>query len=343
MASDISHASADALVAAPDAALGDSARERFTASESCTGARTAPSPRAFTGADRFSGLGGAAAGCGGTSVASTVSLRNGGAGRSGGLAARGVAEHVVRRGRSGLEMLLEARHFAEDLARDPWDFALEIGTLHRRGLTHSDLRWLVCKNYLAQRSEILPGSGSKRAFRTGGLLTFTETSCFVLTDAGAALLGQLLPTLTGAHPQGQVDGPADADRLDPPGHRRLAPAAGEPADSLRPSWDRDRQELRVGQYVVKRFKLPAPNQQVVLAVFDEEGWPVRIDDPLPPRPKLDSKRRLHDTINSLNRNQKSPLIRFLGDGTGRGICWQVNHAAIACRESAQSDPPNMSP
>ena len=88
-----------------------------------------------------------------------------------------------------------------------------------------------------------------------------------------------------------------------------------------PSWDRDRPELRWGNTVVKRFKVPAPNQELILAAFQEDGWPVRIDDPLPPHPELDPKRRLHDTINSLNRSQKLPLIRFLGDGSGQGVRW----------------------
>ena len=34
------------------------------------------------------------------------------------------------------------------------------------------------------------------------------------------------------------------------------------------------------------------------------------------------KRRLHDTIRSLNRNQKEGRLRFKGDGTGEGIVWE---------------------
>jgi hypothetical protein len=88
-----------------------------------------------------------------------------------------------------------------------------------------------------------------------------------------------------------------------------------------PKWDRDRQELRLGDVVVKQFKVPAVNQERILAAFEEEGWPVRIDDPLPPATDQDPKARLHDTIVSLNRNQKHPLIRFYGDGTGQGVRW----------------------
>jgi len=90
-----------------------------------------------------------------------------------------------------------------------------------------------------------------------------------------------------------------------------------------PIWDRERQELRLGGILVKQFKVPAPNQEIILSTFQDDGWPPRIDDPLPPQHNQDSKRRLHDTINALNRNQKQSLLRFLGDGSGEGIRWQA--------------------
>jgi hypothetical protein len=95
-----------------------------------------------------------------------------------------------------------------------------------------------------------------------------------------------------------------------------------------PTWDRDRQELRLGEDVVKCFKTPAPNQELILAAFEEEGWPVHIYDPLPPHPDQDPRRRLHDTINSLNRNQKKSLVRFMGDGSGQGVRWDLNRAGL---------------
>ena len=78
----------------------------------------------------------------------------------------------------------------------------------------------------------------------------------------------------------------------------------------------------MGDVIVKQFKVPANNQHRVLTAFEEEGWPERVDDPLPPRDGVDPKRRLHDTINSLNRHQRNALIRFFGNGTGDGVLWQ---------------------
>ena len=89
-----------------------------------------------------------------------------------------------------------------------------------------------------------------------------------------------------------------------------------------PRWDCDRQELRLEEKLVKHFKTPAPNQELILATFEEIGWPIHIDDPLPPGRFHDPKRRLHDTINALNRHQIEPLVRFIGDGHGEGVRWE---------------------
>jgi hypothetical protein len=106
---------------------------------------------------------------------------------------------------------------------------------------------------------------------------------------------------------------------------------GAETNATVPHWDRDRQELRFGDILVKQFKVPAPNQEIILSSFEEEGWPARIDDPLPPQPNQDSKRRLHDTINALNRSHRQPLIRFLGDGSGEGIRWERTSGGVTHR------------
>jgi hypothetical protein len=89
-----------------------------------------------------------------------------------------------------------------------------------------------------------------------------------------------------------------------------------------PNWDGQRRELCVGKILVKRYRLPSPNQQAILMALEEEGWPSRIDDPLPMVTDLDAKQRLHDTIKNLNRHQHRRCLRFFGDGTGQGVCWE---------------------
>jgi hypothetical protein len=43
----------------------------------------------------------------------------------------------------------------------------------------------------------------------------------------------------------------------------------------------------------------------------------------------DAAQCLHDTINHLNRNQIAQLIRFTGDGTGKGVRWEVRIFKVA--------------
>jgi hypothetical protein len=92
-----------------------------------------------------------------------------------------------------------------------------------------------------------------------------------------------------------------------------------------PSWDRDRRVLRVDGCIVKQFKVPSPSQEAILTVFEEEGWPAAIDDPLPPHSEQDPKRRLRNTIQSLNANQKNLLLHFRGDGSGERILWELTY------------------
>jgi hypothetical protein len=93
-----------------------------------------------------------------------------------------------------------------------------------------------------------------------------------------------------------------------------------------PHWDPGSRILRVGKHIVKQYRVPSPNQETVLAAFQEEGWPHRVDDPLPPVVDASSRDRLRDTIRSLNSSQKHRLIRFHGDGTGEGVFWELIHA-----------------
>jgi hypothetical protein len=97
---------------------------------------------------------------------------------------------------------------------------------------------------------------------------------------------------------------------------------GSTRNSIVPTWDHDRRELRWNGRLVKVFKLPSPNQERIIAAFAEENWPARIDDPLPPDLEITPRQRLRDAIRNLNRNQRARLIRFMGDGSGEGIRWE---------------------
>lgn len=224
---------------------------------------------------------------------------------------------AVLRGQAALVRLLEAHQCARELQRSPWDFAVEIDELRRMGCSNSELRWLICKGLAAQATEVVPSDSDRRTFQRSGDLIFNERTCFTLTEKGLPIAANQ------ATRRAQV-------AASPPA-LPAQPSTAEPEDEMVPTWDDDRQELRLGNVVIKRFKVPAANQQRILAAFEEEQWPVRIDDPLPPTPDQLPKRRLHDTINSLNRNQLRPLIRFLGDGRGEGVRWRL----VTCEGNEQ--------
>lgn len=217
---------------------------------------------------------------------------------------------IGRRLAEGLHQLLEAYQLAVDVDADVWEFALSLREMRGFGLTNADLRWMVLKNYVQPGCETtLPGE-SQRSFRPTPGVLFSKRSCFVLTAEGveaarhAAVVRNSTPVQSAEHSSPAADN-------------------ASPRPRVVPHWDADLQELRVNGLIVKQYKVPAPNQEMVLAAFEEEHWPARIDDPLPPQSDQDPKRRLHDTIVSLNRNHKHRMMRFMGDGSGEGVRWTI--------------------
>lgn len=237
--------------------------------------------------------------------------------------------------RRGLLLLLQAHDYAQDLERDLWDFAVETQTLRAAELTNNDVRWLVCKGFVAHAREITAATDSRRAFREVGDLVVSHRSCFVLTEEGlefarevcrpGAANGAALSAVAKPHvSNGSIaNGLRRARAAAAPGTKGRKPNGRAVRGGPVPEWDGARHEFRLGERIVKVFKVPSPNQEKILTAFQEEGWPPRIDDPLPPTLSIDPKQRLHDTIKSLNRSQKHRLIRFLGDGSGQGIRWEV--------------------
>lgn len=224
-----------------------------------------------------------------------------------------------------LARMADGMCYAVDLGCRPWEFALAMAELRDAGLSDNDLRWLLRKGFVEHAIEVTEPGEEMRSFRPCVGSMFTDRVCFVLTEEGQAFASAF-------------EGAA-VDRLEERnGHVRngQVPVArhGDPNATIDlavaitiPSWDRVRRELRWGDVMVKQFKVPSPNQETILGVFEEEHWPPRIDDPLSPKLELDPKRRLHDTINTLNRNQKNALLRFFGDGSGQGIRWTPRGAS----------------
>ena len=200
----------------------------------------------------------------------------------------------------GLNYLFEASEYSRLTSCDRWEFAVDLQELLRIGVTYNDVRLLLKHGFISHGREISATDDRKRRFRNTESLRLASNSCFVLTKRGEkqtnlAMHGKL-PTGTGS----------------------------DHADFKReiPTWKPDVRKLFASGKVVKQFSWHAVNQETVLSAFQEEEWPAMIFDPLPPKAELDPKRRLHDTIKCLNRNQKHRLIRFRGDGTGEGVRWE---------------------
>jgi hypothetical protein len=77
-----------------------------------------------------------------------------------------------------------------------------------------------------------------------------------------------------------------------------------------------------GHQVLKQFRQPSHNQELILRTGEELRWPAWFDDPMPKRRGKDPKVQVHDTIKDLNRRQTLHLVHFKGDGTGRRIGWE---------------------
>jgi len=214
---------------------------------------------------------------------------------------------------NGLALLLRAFQHAVDAAGDPWQFAISVIELKSRGMHDIDLAWLLNKGLAEHAIETTIPGDAKRSFRTIESRIVHPRTYYALTRNGYESLAVTMGQLPAAAP---LTGAA-ADIA--------APTTGSAAPRAvdLPQWDASQRELRFRGKVVKRYRVPAPNQERILSAFEEESWPPGIDDPLPPDGDQDPIRRLQATIKSLNRNQLHALIRFRGNGNGDRICWDV--------------------
>ena len=140
-------------------------------------------------------------------------------------------------------------------------------------------------------------------------LCFSESSAFALTEKGLAFANAFVDEA--------LRSLEDEDVRLSPWEKRLIQG------QLLPYYDREYRLFSWGEQILKHFRQPAANQELILLTAEELGWLVWFDDPLPRRSKRNPKRLLHDTIKDLNRCQQTPLIHFKGDGIGMRIGWEV--------------------
>ena len=206
---------------------------------------------------------------------------------------------------SFLQILVEANEYSSDLTISPWAFSVGFSEASMMGINLNDLHWMTRRNWIQCRH------GKRELFNEGFVQhEIVKGSEFIILSSG-------IMALRSAQKEDVAAVPLHSLKVSHANGYTLSD------DFSTPKWNVERRELTVSGTVVKRFRWPAPNQEMILSVFSEEGWPSRIEDPLPQGKGLDPKRRLGDTIKCLNRNQNVNLIRFRGDGTGEGILWDI--------------------
>tara|TARA_R110002095_G_scaffold179193_3_gene156569 strand:- start:28519 stop:29256 length:738 start_codon:yes stop_codon:yes gene_type:complete len=204
-----------------------------------------------------------------------------------------------------LTALSQSLQYAHDSGVDVWQFAIEHEVLREMGLTVSDIRWLIHKKFVIHRKEITAPGDPTRSFSRLSVTSITQDAAYVLTESGIKITQRLMN-----------------EEIAPPdlSSRELVSRPLPSGNRNCPTWSADHRELWYEERLVKRFRVPAQNQVLVLTVFEEESWPEFIDDPLPSDPKIDPRRRLQATVKSLNRCQAEGRIRFHTCG-GDKIFW----------------------
>jgi hypothetical protein len=203
-------------------------------------------------------------------------------------------------------VLLSARCGAQLEGVDPRSKALPVRELREDGIDDEILLWLLYQGHVEHFRCSGTASPAESTLEPVDSVFILGNSCFALTEAGdrfgSSLLGLLVEEQEETHE-------AAWGML----------AVGQ----LLPRYDRTFRRFTWGQHLLKFFRQPAINQEIVLCTAEELGWTAWFDDPLPRTPGTNPKERVHDTINALNRNQKPYLVHFKGDGSGARFGWEM--------------------
>ncbi|GAB4158952.1 MAG: hypothetical protein Tsb009_36210 [Planctomycetaceae bacterium] len=88
-----------------------------------------------------------------------------------------------------------------------------------------------------------------------------------------------------------------------------------PPEQVKPRWDREKSVLMYDGEEIRKIRPNAKKPIVILNAFEEDGWPLRIDSPIP------SSEDLSRPVRTLNEKLKK--IKFTRDGTGEGVKWEL--------------------
>ena len=175
----------------------------------------------------------------------------------------GLGEHAERftasvspRIQRAFSLFADGMYYSTDLNCTVWEFAVTIKDLRDAGLSDDDMRWLMRKHYVEHAVEVTQAGDESRSFRPSSGCILSDRACFVWTEKARALVFADPVSLNGEH--NARNGRSEVTN----GHCTQVVAAPTTANLiLVPTWDRDRQELRWGDFVIKQFKVPSPTRR----------------------------------------------------------------------------------
>jgi hypothetical protein len=202
--------------------------------------------------------------------------------------------------------LVAARWQAEDLTLSPVDRPVAWKGLRAEGVGEPILQWMLFQAHVEHlRLASEPGT-YPACFETVHTVCLLANSYFALTQRGEEFADHFLADLMSA-------------REDPFGNEWDPLILG----TLAPRYDVSARSFSWGWHVLKHFRQPSSNQEVILRTADELEWATWFDNPLPPATDRNPKTCLNYAIKALNRYQSPYLVHFQGDGTGTRIGWQL--------------------
>jgi hypothetical protein len=204
-----------------------------------------------------------------------------------------------------VELLVAAWQAAEQQPRSH-SRPVPLALLEDKGVSRDVLLWLLYQGHVEHLGATTTTNGSDGLVIRDSL-TLDEGSSFALTKRGEAFANLFLVRILFSERDSDFESTWAMLTL------------GE----LLPSYQPEERQFAWGRHVLKSFRQPAANQEIILSAAEEMGWPDWFDDPLPRRGRNSPKARLHDTIKDLNRRQRLSFVRFKGDGTGTRVGWEL--------------------
>jgi hypothetical protein len=203
---------------------------------------------------------------------------------------------------------MESQLLADHSTDDPWMFAVEQELLIAEGSSLAALRWLALHGFVKQKVEITRPRSKKRWFKEVGPLSFTERSCFLLTETGQALARQVASEQAASGRRVATNGDGNS-------HAR--------GRTQRPYWNAENGQLWARGHLLHEFPPQAVHLRRLLTEFEDSKWkPPWIDDPLPSAKDGVARKRLENAVRGLNHCQDQQLLLFRTLHKKRAVAWQ---------------------